>query len=68
MRRIKIIGYGTYLPENKIMFDDQVRYRCGKDVSMIDMAEAATKEALVSAGLTMKDIDLILYGGASVHS
>ena len=64
MRRIKIIGYGTYLPENKIMFDDQVRYRCSKDVSMIDMAEAATKEALVSSGLTMKDIDLILYGGA----
>lgn len=64
MRRIKIIGYGTYLPENKIVYDDQVRYRCSEGMTQIDMAEAACKEALSVAGLTIKDIDLILYGGA----
>lgn len=64
MRRIKIIGYGSYLPENKITFGDQIRYRCSEGVSQIDMAESACKEALRSAGITMGDIDLILYGGA----
>lgn len=64
MRKIKILGHGVFLPETKITFKDQTRYRVEKGITQVDMAETACRNALKNAGLTMDDIDLILYGGA----
>ncbi len=64
MRKIKIIGHGVYLPENKIMFGDQTRYRVKEGVTQVDMAYEASKKAIESAGITIDDIDLIIHGGA----
>ena len=63
MRNVKILGYGTYLPEGKITFGDQTRYRCGTE-TQIDMAVEAGNRALEKAGLTINDIDLIISANA----
>lgn len=64
MRKIKILGHGVFLPETKIMFGDQTRYRVENGITQVDMAEAACRKALESAKLSMDDIDLIIYSGA----
>lgn len=64
MRKIRILGHGVFLPETKIMFGDQIRYRVKEGITQVDMAETACRNALKSAGLTMDNIDLIIYGGA----
>lgn len=64
MRKIKILGHGVFLPETKVMFGDQTRYRVENGITQVDMAETACKKALQSAELSMDDIDLIIYSGA----
>ena len=63
MRKIKIIGYGTYLPQGKVIYDDQVRYHSTGE-SQIDMAVSAANSALSNAKLKIDDIDLILSASA----
>ena len=46
MKKIKIIGYGTYLPSNKIRFGDQIRYRINDNETQIDMSVKACIKAL----------------------
>ena len=64
MRNIKIIGYGGYLPDNKVMFDGETRYRCKNGETQLDMAVKACDEALKTANLTIKDIDCIISTSA----
>lgn len=63
MKKIKIIGYGTYLPKNKICFEDQTRYHSAGE-TQIDMAVEACKSAMKKAKLRINDIDLIISASA----
>lgn len=64
MRKIKIIGYGTYLPSNKIQFEDQTRYRIIDSETQIDMSVKACIKALEVAKLDISEIDLIISASA----
>lgn len=66
MRNIEIIGFGTYLPQNTITFNDQTRYRAirGGDETQLSMAVASAKRALDSAHLSIEDIDMIVSSSA----
>lgn len=64
MKKIKIIGYGTYLPSNKIRFGDQIRYRINDNETQIDMSVKACIKALNVAKLDISEIDLIISASA----
>ena len=64
MRNIKIIGYGGYLPDNKVMFDGETRHRCKDGETQLDMAVKACEEALETAKLNIRDIDCIVSTSA----
>lgn len=66
MRRIEIIGYGTYVPETYVKFGDQIRHRVkeGSKTTQIDMAVIAIHNALKNANLDIKDIDCIVSTSA----
>ena len=66
MRRIKIAGYGNYLPQNTVKFNGETRYRCSGSETQLDMAEKAAKKALEKAGLDIKDIDCIVSASAVI--
>lgn len=64
MRNIKIIGYATYLPSNKVEFGNQTRYRISDNETQIDMNVKACKKALEVANLNISQIDLIISASA----
>ena len=64
MKKIKIIGYGTYLPSNKVQFGDQTRYRIIDNETQIDMSVKACAKALEVAKLDISQIDLIISASA----
>jgi len=64
MRKIKIIGYGTYLPSHKVKFGDQTRYRIIDNENQIDMSVKACIKALEVAKLDISEIDLIISASA----
>ena len=66
MRNIEIVGYGTYVPENIVKFENQIRHRVAKTdkISQIDMAVNAIEQALKNAKITIKDIDCIVSTSA----
>lgn len=66
MRKVEIIGYGTFLPKTTVEFDGQVRYRVGAEEkeTQLSMAIGAIERALASAGMTMGDMDLIVSTSA----
>lgn len=66
MRKAEIIGYGTYVPENTVEFDGQIRHRIPKDSpeTQLTMAVTAAKKALEKAGLTINDMDCIVSASA----
>lgn len=66
MRNIKIIGYGNYLPQNVVEFDDEKRYRCNGSETQLDMAVKAAQIALEKANLTINDIDCIVSASAVI--
>ena len=63
MRRLKIVGFGTYLPDNVVYFEDQVRYRTTKE-NQVDMGAMACLKALENAHLEINQIDLIISASA----
>ncbi|MBQ7266561.1 MAG: 3-oxoacyl-ACP synthase [Firmicutes bacterium] len=63
MKNVKILGYGTYLPKNKVIYNGCTRYR-ENEKNQIEMAEIAAKEALKKADITVEDIDLIIFASA----
>ncbi|MBR6033762.1 MAG: 3-oxoacyl-ACP synthase [Clostridia bacterium] len=64
MRNIKIIGYGSYVPENKVMFGNQTRYRANNEETQVDMNVKACNKAIESAKLDISQIDLIICASA----
>ena len=65
MRRIKITGCGNAIPEQKITFGDQTRYRLSEGKTLLDLADKATEKALEDAGIEISDIDCIIGGMAT---
>lgn len=65
MRNIKIIGCGNALPDNKVMFGNQERYRMTAGQNLLDLVEVAVENALADASLTIDDIDCIVGGMAT---
>lgn len=64
MRKMKILGYGTFVPDHTVTFEDQTRYRCINGETQVDLAVKAIEEALNHANLTIDGIDLILNASA----
>ena len=64
MRNIKIIGYGGYVPDNKVIFEGGTRPRCKDGETQLDMAVKACNEALEKAHINIKDIDCIVSTSA----
>lgn len=60
MRKIEIIGYGMSLPENKVVFDSQVRYRISGEENQLSLLIEASEEALISANKKIEEIDCII--------
>lgn len=65
MRNIMISGCASALPDEKIKFGNQTRYRMKYGQTILDLAERAVKGALCNAGLTINDIDCIIAGMAT---
>lgn len=63
MNRVEIKGYGYYVPENKVIFEDQIRRRVDKE-TQLEMAEIACKRALESADMRIEEIDLLVSASA----
>lgn len=64
MRNVEIIGYGRYLPENKVNIDGQIRYRAGEGENQLVMAVEAAKRAMEQAHMDISQIDLIVSASA----
>lgn len=64
IRQCEITGYGTYLAENVVTFDDQTRYRVGEETSQLDMLQHASELAIEKAGIELEDIDCIIAASA----
>lgn len=65
MRKIKITGCGNAIPEQKITFGDQTRYRLSEGKTLLDIADKAIENALEDAGIEISDIDCIIGGMAT---
>lgn len=64
MRNCKISGYGYYLPESIVTFDDQTRYRASDKETQLFMATSAATKAIRNARLKPENIDLIISASA----
>lgn len=66
MRNLEIIGYGTYVPETTVVFDDQIRHRVKdhKKITQLTMAAEAARAALSKANVDISDIELIVSTSA----
>lgn len=63
MNRIAIKGYGYYVPENKVVFEDQIRRRVVEE-TQLEMAVIACRRALENAGMKIEEIDLLVSASA----
>lgn len=61
--RVKIVGYSYYIPNHKVVFGNQIRWR-EEEKTQLDMAELVSKEVLQKTSLSIKDIDLIVSTSA----
>lgn len=64
IRNCEITGYGTYLADTKVQFEDQTRYRVSPETSHLGMLTYAGQLALKSAGLEPNDLDCIISASA----
>lgn len=64
MNHVKITGYGTALPKNTVMFDDQTRYRVVSGETQISLAVEACEAALKQGSWSIADIDCIVSASA----
>ena len=65
MRNVEIIGYGMYLPKNKMLINNETRYRINDESeNQITMAVKAANAAMDKANITIEDIDLIVATSA----
>lgn len=64
MQGIKISGCANALPSKTVEFDGETRYRLSGDETQLGLAVRASKGALEDAGMTIDDIDCIVYASA----
>lgn len=60
MRKLKITGYGMSLPKNKVIFNEQIRYRISAEENQLSLLVEACEKALISAKIKIEDIDCIV--------
>ena len=61
MRNVRIIGFGTFVPESYVMFGDQKRHRIINNAeTQLSMGVKSAKRALENANITIDDIDCII--------
>lgn len=65
MRRCEIAGWGTWLPEERVVFASGTRYRIPDGTGQLDMLAAAADRALASAGLAPDDVDCVIAACAA---
>lgn len=65
MRACEIAGVGTALPAGVVTFGDQTRYRVERSGELLDLLEAAAREALDDAGLGPEQLDLVICANAA---
>lgn len=64
MNQMKIVGYGTALPKEKIRFGDQIRHRISGEETQISLAVEAIEEALKYARRSIEEVDCIISASA----
>lgn len=64
-RKVKIAGMGRAIGGRKLQFKNQIRYRLMSGESLLDLAEAAARQALEAAGMEIVDIDIIVCAMAT---
>jgi 3-oxoacyl-[acyl-carrier-protein] synthase-3 len=64
VRNCQIIGYGTCLPKNTVLFGNETRYRISGDENQLSLAVTACKRAIEKAKITLNDIDCIVSASA----
>ncbi|MGM9680854.1 MAG: 3-oxoacyl-[acyl-carrier-protein] synthase III C-terminal domain-containing protein [Eubacteriales bacterium] len=66
MRNVEIIGTGTALPRNYVTFNGEKRYRVGENgrETELSLAVEACRNALETANLNIRDVDLIVSASA----
>lgn len=65
MRKIKLVGWGKAIPENRLIFEDQTRYRLCKGQNLLELTDLAIQQALDVSGLSMEVVDCIVCGMAT---
>jgi 3-oxoacyl-[acyl-carrier-protein] synthase-3 len=64
-RKVKIAGMGRAIGGRKLQFKNQIRYRLMSGESLLDLAEAAARQALEAASMGIEDIDIIVCAMAT---
>lgn len=65
VRPCRLTGWGTYLPDEVVVFGRQTRHRIPDGMSQLDMLAAAAEDAIRRAGLLPDDIDCIIAACAA---
>ena len=65
VRNCEIAGWGTSLPARTVRFGEETRYRLEDDRSHLDMLAEACERALLHAGITADEVDLVLGSSAA---
>ena len=65
IRNCRIAGHGTYLPQRRLQFGGQTRYRVSAEESQLGMLTAAAREALERAGIRAEDVQCIIGASAA---
>lgn len=65
MKSCRIAGFGTYLPETKVVYGNQTRHRIPADIAHLDMLEAAARQSLDAAGLGPSQVDCVIFASAA---
>lgn len=65
VRNCEIAGWGTSLPERTVRFGGETRYRIEDDRSHLDLLAEACERALIHAGITADEVDLVLGAAAA---
>lgn len=65
VRNCEIAGWGTSLPVRTVRFGEETRYRLEDDRSHLDMLAEACERALLHAGITADEVDLVLGASAA---
>jgi len=65
VRRCRISGWGTALPDVVVRYGDRTRHRVPDDLGQLDLLAEASLRAIARAGLSPDDVDLVVAACAA---